>query len=404
MNKKTANQERPVNPDKKQRSGDIWVISMGKYTDLDFSRIYAGVTTRTVTEYKLSELGRYLLNPNPIQVNKKLVGCEIHFCPPFYKIKAKIRQLLPRKLHGLVKDKRMPPEVLMSNYATHRTSMKDGQLEAHLNRIAELLRPYDAVIKRLSHLDPSRISDVIGTCQDIGGALSYLNIQGRIDEKIGYIHKFLLKDVGVVLEKAYLSDGLFEMKGFDFESYDSKKAYRLVKFVIDGKSNAFVLGMDNKVDYWVDDIKLIHYLQLFDQLIKMNPTLNKSLHLCTAGKAEPLKLYFNSQIEVDYTQANLPEIYRRVFETYNVEAHKKDVVKSVLNHSQLGVTFNYVPQSGSSEEKLFVNFSVMHNLKALEPIKHELPHVYSEINKMAALTEAGKFYLLDTYRGYKNEQ
>lgn len=148
---------------------------------------------------------------------------------------------------------------------------------------------------------------------------------------------------------------------------------------------------------------MIHYLQLFDQLIIMNPNLNKSLNLCTTGKAEPLKLFFNNHLEIDYTGANLPPVYRRVFEMYNIEAYKKDIIKRALNCSQLGVTFNYVPQSDSSEEKLFVNFSVMHNLKALEAIKDDLPQVYSEMNKKASFTEAGKFYLLDSFRGYKNE-
>lgn len=381
----------------------VWVISKGTYTDWNLNRIWQEAETKTVTEYKVSDLGRYLLSPKPIQISKKLIGCEIHFRPPFDNIKSKIRRILPSKLHGLIRDQVMAPEVLMSNSVTGKTPMKDKHLESHLNEIAGMLRPYDPVIKRLSKIDPHKIADVIGTCLDIGGNLSYLNIQGSIDEKIGYIHDFLFKDVGVILDKAYISDGLFEMKGFDFESYDSEKSYTLIKFMADQKLRACVLDRDNTVDFWLEDLQLIHYLQLLDQLIVMNPNLNKSFNLCTAGKAEPLKLFFNKQLEVDYTGANLPPVYRRVFEMYSIEPNKKDIVKRVLNSSQLGVTFNYVPQSGLSEEKLFVNFSVMHNLKALEPIKDDLPQVYMEINKKASFTEAGKFYLLDSFRGYKDE-
>jgi len=387
----------------KLRSGNVWVISKGRYTDLDLSRIWEGAKTETVTAYKLSDLGRYLLDPNPIQISKKLIGCEIHFRPPFDKVKAKIRRILPSKLHGLIKDRYIPPEVLTSNYTTGKTPMKDKHLESYLNKIAEMLRPYDPVVKRLSKIDISKVADVVGTCQDAGGNLSYLNIQGNIDEKIGYIHNFLLQDVGVIIEKAYISDGLFEMKGFNFASYSPETTYTLIKFFKDGKVRACVLGQDNNAEFWVEDIQLIHYLQLFDQLIVMNPKLNKSLNLCSTGRAEPMKLFFNKQLEIDYSEASLPEIYRRVFELYNIEPGKRGIIKSILNYLQLGVTFNYVPQSGSSEEKLFVNFSVMHNLKALEPIKEDLPQVYSEINKRSLFTEAGKYYLLDTFRGYKDE-
>ncbi|MBU0987390.1 MAG: hypothetical protein KKH68_09075 [Proteobacteria bacterium] len=384
----------------------IWVISRGKYTDFDLSRIYDGVQSKTVTEYDLSDLGRYLLDPNPIQVKKKLIGCEIYYSRPFYHLKETIRRVLPQKLQGLITPEQILPEVLLSDLATHQTPLKDRDLESHFDKIAERLKPYDAVIKRLSQLSKmeiNKISDIIGTCRDIGGNLSYLKIQGSIDEKIGYICNFLLKDVGVVLEKAHISDGLFEMKGFDFASFDSKKSYRLIKFMSDKKPRACVINVDHKVEYWIENIRHIHYLQLFDQLIKMNPKLNKSLHLCTQGKAEPLKLFFNQDLEIDYSEANLPDVYRRVFEMYDIEPNKKDIVKRVLNHSQLGITFNYVPQTGSVDDRLFVNFSVMHNIRALDPIKDELPQVYSEINKRAALTEAGKYYLLDSFRGYKNE-
>ncbi|MDY6842770.1 MAG: hypothetical protein SVW57_01575, partial [Thermodesulfobacteriota bacterium] len=60
----------------------------------------------------------------------------------------------------------------------------------------------------------------------------------------------------------------------------------------------------------------------------------------------------------------------------------------------------YIPQSYCVEQKLFTNISVMHDFRALEPIKSELPLLYSEIDKMTSVSEAGKFYLLDSIRGW----
>ena len=382
----------------------LWVISKGRYTDFDLSRIWDGVKKKKAMEYKISELARYLLNPNPIETNKKLVGCEIHYRTPFYKIKEKIRRILPQKLHERLKDNSNSSEVLKADWEKDTLPGKDDDFESHLNKITELLRPYNPIIKRLSKIDPGKVSEVIGTCEDIGGHLSRLTIQGSVAEKLNYIKENILKDVGVILEKAYIADGLFEMKGFNFKSYDKNKSYRLIKFSINGRSKACVLDSDNKVEFWIDDISLVQYMQLFDQLIKIDPKLNTSLGLCTAGKAEPLRLLFTKPFEIDYSETYLPEVYRGVFEKLNMETNKEDVVKRVLNNFKVGITFNYVPQSAYDEKKLFVNLSVMHNFKALESIKDDLPQVYSEIDKMACVTEAGKFYLLDSFRGYRNDK
>jgi hypothetical protein len=45
----------------------------------------------------------------------------------------------------------------------------------------------------------------------------------------------------------------------------------------------------------------------------------------------------------------------------------------------------------------------MHDLRALDPLREELPLVYSEINKRAWASEAGRFYLLDAIKGGKHE-
>ncbi len=371
---------------------------------MDLSRIREGAKSKTVMEYRISDLARYLLNPRPIQVAKKLVGCEAHYHQPTYKLKTKISRIFPSGLQGWLQDKPIPPDIFFSDFGENHPTLKDEQLESYFNKITEVLKPYDSMIEKLSNLDPRNIADIIGTCRDKGGNLSNLNIPGTIDAKIGYVKDNLLKNVGVILEKANISEGLFEMNGFDFESFDPKNSYRLVKFMMDGKSNACVLNCDNKIEYWVDDIKLIQCMQLFDQIIKANPRMNESLMLCSEGKAEPLKLLFNKQLEIDYSEAQLPELYRGMFDRYNIDSRKKDAVAKALSHSQMGISFNCVPQTGFSEDKLFTTLSVVHNIRALEPLKSDLPQVYSEVDKIASVTEGGKYYLLDSFRGHKNDE
>jgi hypothetical protein len=44
----------------------------------------------------------------------------------------------------------------------------------------------------------------------------------------------------------------------------------------------------------------------------------------------------------------------------------------------------------------------MHDVKALEPIKDQLPQVYAEISKKTSVSDAGRLYLLDSIREFQN--
>ncbi len=383
----------------------VWIISEGLNAELDLSAIFGQGVTGPVREYKISDLTRYLLNPNPVEIDEKLIGCEVHFHQPAAnKIKGKIRRILPEKLRRRFKDNHIPAKKLLSSSQIDPPSLNSLNLESHFNKIGELLRPYDVIFKKLSKLDKSKISDLIGICEDSGGNQYQLNLQGDVDEKINYLCNFISKNVKITFKKAYLADGLFEMRGYDFTTFDHKKAYRLIKFFKDGKSNYCVLNHLNKIEYMVEDIKTIYFMHLLAQSIKTNPKLLDSFNLCINKNAKPLKLFFNTQVEIDYSKTNLPKVYREAFDVCNIGMKERDIVANSLNNLQRVVLFNYIPQNGSGEEKLFANISVMHDFRALEPIKNCLPHLYSEIYKRAPISDAGKFYLLDSMRGYVNDK
>ncbi len=386
------------------RNNDVWIISRGKQAKFDLSMVHEGFQTTSIVEYGISDLARYLLNPNPIEVKKILVGCEVHYHQPFgEKVREKLRQILPQSLHGLLREEKTFSETLMANQDKCIPSFKDEGLESHVDKICSALRVYDPIMKSLSKLKSDEISNITGICEDIGGNRSLLNLKGDMDEKISYMASYLFKDVGVVLEKAHVSDGLFEMSGFDFAAFDAKKSHRLIKYYLEGKPKFCVVGSDGKVEYWVDDIRLIKQMHLLEHSLKANPKFNNSLSLCTAGDAKPLRLLFKKQLEIDYTKSPLPALYKDLFDNYNVGSNEKNAVVKSLQNSQFGILFNYMPVSNTGEKKLFTNVSVMHDIRALEPIKEDLPELYSTINKMASISEAGKYYLLDSIRGYSNE-
>ena len=381
---------------------DFWIISNSKYTHIEIKDLPMEIRPGRVKEYTISEFGRYLLNPKPIQIQKKLVGCEVHYHQrSSKKTKHKIWQILPGSF-GKSKDKNTHPEVLMPQSETKMPIMSDGDLESHLNKLYGLLRPYDPIFKGLSNLDRSKISDIIGICEDFGGNRSWLHLRGDISEKINYIGSFIIRPVNVILEKSYIADGLFELRGFDFKSFDPKKTHRLIKFFHEGKQKACLIKKNNKVEFWVEDISLLNYLHLLKQSIDTNPNLMDSFSQCMKKDAQPLKLLFNRNLSIEYSKSNFPKIYEEALKVFKVDDAEKESIMKSLQQMQFGISLSYLPHCSPEEEVLCTNLSVMHDFRALEQLKENLPTLYSEISKKASVSEAGKYYLLDTIEGCQN--
>lgn len=381
----------------------VWIISAGRYVNLDAARLVKGKDFGPVKEYRISQLGRYLLNPNPIEVDKTLVGCEIHYPQPISTGPAGFfKRLLPGKKKRADQEETLPPQALFSSFSDLGSRLYTGGLESHFETVYEHLRPYDDFFNKLSELDLSRVTDIIGICEDVGGNRSYLTMDGSINDKLDYLAKYIRKEVKVRLEKVYSKPGLFEMRGADFVHYDRSESFRLIRFLLDGSTRAAVLTPEGQVDFWVDDYNLVHYLQLFEHTIQTNPQLRESLESCVQDRSLPLKLMFNKQLDIDYSQNELPRVCREIFKTRKPVKGEKEAMLNFVNDRKLSISFHCLPLTGNADGKLCTDISIMQDLRVLESIKKEMPHLYSELNKRAAISEAGKYYLLDTIRGYKN--
>ena len=386
-----------------RNKSNLWIISEGRFSDGDLDRMVEGDATGPCKEYIISDIGRYLLNPNSIEVKKKLIGGEIHNKQgPIKQIRKAFHKILPGSSKRLEKNPIFSPGVIISRYKLQIPPMKDDHLESHLNQIVEQLRPYDSVAKKLVQLNPRKIIQIVGICEDVGGNYSYLKLQGSIEEKIKYLGNFISKDVGVILNKAYIADGLFELRGYDFLSYDPSKKFKLITYNSGGDQKACVLTANNEIDFYLKDGHLLKHMHLLEQSLKSNPSLSHAFNLCHEGQATPIKLFFNKKLEIDYSKAALPEIYQDVFKTLKVELNKKNLIQPILNHLQIGISLSYILLSDCQQDRMHTDISVLHDLRALEPLRKNLPHVYSAVVKQATISEAGRFYLLDSINGYTN--
>lgn len=379
----------------------LWIISQGRHVDLNMSGIVAGVEAATVTDYRISALGDYMLRPQSIQIKKRLVGCEVHYHSSSSRWKKVISKVLPRIGQSRLNPAPLTPRTLISDLDAFHAPFKDAGLAAHFDHLYHELRPYDRLRKELAGLDLKTVSNIHGICRDMNGHDSVLKITGDAAAQLEYINANLTQDIDVILDKAYLSKGLFEMSGFDFQKFNPDEKLRLIKFAVDGKPQACVLGPDNKVLFNVEPIRHIYYLQILEQLLGVNPQLKESLELCRAGKAQALKILFNRQVGIDYSAAPLPGIYQDVIERYKVNSKIRDKIANAISSHQFAVLFNYLPLADGSKGRVCSNLSLMHHLRALDTIKDADPQVYSEINSRVAINGVGKYYLLDCFRGYQ---
>jgi hypothetical protein len=381
---------------------EVWIISDGTPVNLDLSNICKEPVSGLVTEYRISELARYLLNPNAITLEEKVVGCKVYYLKAasgfmkrvFGKKSGKKKARSDKNGHHV-------QEIISASGLGAPTFCDEG-LNAHFKRIGELLRPYDPVQKKLASLDGDKIDDIKALCEDIGRNRYQLNLQGSISDKISFVANSLSQKTKVVANRAYLLNGLFEMRGFNFNDFNVNNSYRLIKFFQNEQVRYGVLNRNYQVEYWIEDTVLVNYIHLFQQCIKSDPKLREALTLCMKSKAKPLKLFFAKQLGHDYTDKHLPMVYRTVFNAYKISQNEKETIADTLNKFQSIISFNYVPLSGLERSKLCTNISVMHDFRALKPIKEQHPEVYSEINKKASVSDAGKLYLLDSMRGYQN--
>jgi hypothetical protein len=388
-------------------NSDLWIISKDNDARFDLRAMEgAQHTAKTdVRVYQISDIAHYMLNPAPIEVEKRLIGCEIHYAQRgIIKLIEKIKRLVPRRIRSLWKGNLIPPEVLISRCKINMPPLKDHALEDHLKKIYEFLRAYDSVTKRLPQIDPSQIAHVIGICKDFGGNYTYLKLQGGIEDKLKYLQSHVSNDVGVLLRKAYIGDGLFEMRGFDFTAFNPGHGRRLIAYQHNGKPHCCVLNSKHSVEFTWSDGQLLKYMLLLQQALRDDLRLKAAFDACIQNQAKPLKLFFNRQLEVDYSRSPFPGIYRDILKTQKVGSSQRNLIKSALNYLQVGISFNYIPRPDRTEKDMITLISVLHDLRALELLRKNLPQIYGEIKQRANTSEAGSFYLLDSIEGFNHDE
>jgi hypothetical protein len=210
--------------------------------------------------------------------------------------------------------------------------------------------------------------------------------------------------VGVLLRKAYIGDGLFEMRGFDFGAYRSEHSHRLIVFERNGKSQCCVLNSNSAMKFHLDTDDLLKYMFLLQRALTDDPNLTSAFKNCIQSQAKPVKLFFNQKLEVNYAKSPFPKIYREILNANKIDLNHRNLIRPALNYMQIGISFNFISHNNGFEENMTTLISVLHDLRALEMLRKKLPQVHNAIQNRVKGCEAGMFYLLDSIEGFNHDE
>ncbi len=381
----------------------IWIITPGAYSDFDVAALGIKARPKRVMEYGISDIGRYLMQPGPIEVENQLVGCE---CELISTNSRRVRHALGRLFHRNTRDQSnaaINKKTLLARNVVRIPTLKDRQLAGHVEHLRGLLQPLDPVLQDIADLNLAQLADIRGICQDEAGHRTLLTLKGSLAEKRQYVLDHLLKPVRTTLASVHIADGLFEMRGWRSSLFMGNRRHRLLRFHVDGKFFACLLNAKDRMAFWINDLKNLHRMVLLQQAVDTSPRLAEAINHCLADEARPMRLMFNPHLDIDYTRSRIPQVYKDLFATLDLDLEVRRNVISALNHHQLGVSFSYVTQEGFGDPRPITNISVMHDIKALESLRTGAPQVFAAINQRATVSEAGKYYLLENISGRSDE-
>jgi hypothetical protein len=107
-------------------------------------------------------------------------------------------------------------------------------------------------------------------------------------------------------------------------------------------------------------------------------------------------------LEIDYAKSPLPAIYQDVLRAHHTESNHRNLIKPILNYLQIGISLSYMLATDDNDDRMITHISVLHDLRALEPLRKNLPDVYAAVARQGFITDSGRYYLLDSINGYDN--
>ncbi len=372
-------------------AGAPWAISEPRRIDFDLRAIDPAADPVPAKAYRISPLARALLHPGPIEIRKRLIGAEIHAATGARGLRALAGRL-----------RRRPPagELLLSGLRLRLPPLGDPALQAHLEQLAEALRAYDPVQRRLARLDPRRIAHVVGVCEDPGNGYSYLKLLGTVEERLRYLAAHLGREVRITVHRAHSSEGTFELRAFPPGLFGEGPGVPLIAYRRAGQPAACVLQASGKLDFRLVAAEEVRYLMLLETSLRQCGEMRRAMEAIRQGGLRPLRLSFEPAAgPAPAGEGVLPRIFRELLPAETGPARIGSLIRPALAAMRTVVTLSGLRTAADGGEELRFIRCTLHDLRALEPLRRALPAVYEEISRRAVPTEAGRLYVLEETTG-----
>jgi hypothetical protein len=383
---------------------NAWIISAGAPIDIDLAAIGINAKPKRVMAYRLSDIGRYLISPGSVEVENRLIGCECDLKPTgWHRIRMAASRLNPLRSKQDIRPDPDARKVFLARYDMRVPPLQDRQLARHVDRMRRMLQPLDPVVQEIAAMTIDRLEDIRGVCEDEGGHRTLLKIGGDMDAKRRYVIDNMFGCVKITLPQVRIADGLYEMRGLKPDGYRAERQHRLLRFHVNGRFFACLLTPEDNVAFWLDDVRHLRHLILLQQALETNGELKACLETCLKGEARALRLMLTPEMDIDYSRNRTPPVYQALFDTLHLDAaQQQDVIRSLRSH-KIGVSFSYVSLETFGDPRPTTSISVLHDVKALEVVRQDVPYLYAEISRKATRTEAGNYYLLESIKGRADE-
>lgn len=367
-----------------------WVISEARRIDFDLRTLDPEADPAPAKAYRISPLGRYLLHPGPIEIRKRLIGAEIHTAPPVRRGFLRFGRLARRPREG---------ELLLSSLRLRLPPLRDPALRAHLEQLADALRPHDPFQRRLARLDPQKIGHVIGVCEDPGNGYTYLKLLGTTEERLRYLAANVGREVRITVHRALSAEGTFELRACPPEAFGPGGWVPLLAYRRAGREAACVLALSGRLDFRLAAPEELRYLMLFETGLRQCREMQRALEALRQGALRPLRLTFEAVSDAGETEGGIPRIFRELLPAEPGASRFGSLIRPALRAMRTAVTLAGLRPAGDGGEEILFIRCVLHDLRALEPLRKTLPAVYAEIRRRAIPTDAGRFYVLEETTG-----
>ncbi|HLC15850.1 MAG TPA: hypothetical protein VJL89_06455 [Thermodesulfovibrionia bacterium] len=362
----------------------VWVITKGRQTTKDLKQILSVKENISGYDYRISDLGNYLLKPNPLSIERTVIGYEL-----FYKPASRFA------LFGLKKKETQPNSKQFISTLNIKSTERDPYLKNHLGAFNSAIARHDAIISQLEHLDLRKVQKIHALYEDVDGTVYSVPVAGNPEEQRNFIIDNNGKKIKIIWNNGpCVDEGIFNLKTKEFSEYNSQNWYGLFLFEDQGERKGLVYSED-EVLYWLNDTCMVRYLMILQHALDMDNEFYNTIHSCIQGENQPLYIEFNQKSANDVLSRYIPGTYDTAFKLLNISEEEQKLIIRSLDHYIENIGLKYISNSEDDSQNIMMKVTFLHDQAGTDSIKEINPTLYHTINNISKESEIGRYYVME---------